>query len=108
MNSYATNDQDESKVALLGNGRIVATWRSVNQDHSFTGVYGQLYSCGVGGDVDGNGSANVVDVFYLINTLFAGGPAAVCSGDVDANGTTNVADVFYLINFLFAGGPAPL
>jgi virginiamycin B lyase len=29
------------------------------------------------GDVDGNGQVNVADVFYLINFLFAGGPAPV-------------------------------
>jgi hypothetical protein len=108
VNTYTTSDQLESRVALLGNGNIVVTWKSVNQDHHFSGVYAQLYACGVGGDVDGNGSTNVADVFYLINTLFAGGPAPVCSADVDANASVNVADVFYLINYLFAGGPAPL
>ncbi len=108
VNTYTASDQIESKVALLGNGHIIATWKSVDQDHSFSGVYAQLYACGVGGDVDGNGSANVADVFYLINALFAGGPAPPCSGDVDANGFVNVADVFYLVNYLFAGGPAPL
>jgi hypothetical protein len=28
-------------------------------------------------DADGDGMLNVADVFYLINALFAGGPAAV-------------------------------
>jgi hypothetical protein len=64
-------------------------------------------SCTVKGDVDGNGSVNVADVFYLINTLFAGGPAPVCGADANGDGQVNIADVFYLINYLFAGGPAP-
>ncbi|HPS77655.1 MAG TPA: dockerin type I domain-containing protein [Thermoanaerobaculaceae bacterium] len=59
------------------------------------------------GDVNGDGGVNVNDVFYLINSLFAGGPAPVISGDVNGDGAVNVNDVFYLINFLFAGGPAP-
>jgi hypothetical protein len=29
------------------------------------------------GDVNGDGQVNVADVFYLINYLFAGGPAPV-------------------------------
>jgi Dockerin type I domain/Beta-propeller repeat len=59
------------------------------------------------GDVNGDGTVNVLDVFYLINYLFAGGPAPLCSGDVNGDGTTNAGDIFYLINFLFAGGPPP-
>jgi hypothetical protein len=59
------------------------------------------------GDVNGDGKVNVSDVFSLINSLFAGGPAPVCPADVNADGGVGVDDVFYLINFLFAGGPAP-
>jgi hypothetical protein len=85
------------------------TWDSLKQDDiSFTGVYAQRFACGVGGDVDGNGIADVGDVFYLINTLFAGGPAPHCDADADGNATVDVGDVFYLINFLFAQGPPPL
>jgi len=57
--------------------------------------------------VNGDGSTNVGDVFFLINALFAGGPQPSC-GDVNADGATNVSDVFYLINFLFAAGPPPV
>jgi hypothetical protein len=67
---------------------------------------GILVSNGVPGDVNGDGFVNVADVFYLINTLFAGGPAPMGPADADGDGMLNVADVFYLINALFAGGPA--
>jgi hypothetical protein len=50
---------------------------------------------------------DVNDVFYMVNYLFAGGPAPVCNGDVNADSKIDVSDVFYLINYLFAGGPAP-
>ncbi|HNX51768.1 MAG TPA: PKD domain-containing protein, partial [Thermoanaerobaculaceae bacterium] len=60
------------------------------------------------GDVNGDGEINVQDVFYLINALFAGGPAPIGSGDVNGDTQVNVSDVFYLINYLFAGGPAPV
>ncbi len=61
------------------------------------------------GDVDNSGTADVADVFFLINYLFAGGPApsSPCRGDVNANEVVDVNDVFALINYLFAGGPAP-
>ena len=50
---------------------------------------------------------DVADVFYLINYLFAGGPAPVCAADANGDGHVDVSDVFYLVNFLFAGGPPP-
>lgn len=59
------------------------------------------------GDANGNGSVGVDDIFYLINTLFAGGPPPVGPADVNGDGQVSVADIFYLINYLFAGGPAP-
>ena len=37
------------------------------------------------GDVNGDGNVDIGDVFYLINYLFAGGPAPVCSGDVNGD-----------------------
>ncbi|HKC24111.1 MAG TPA: hypothetical protein VKF32_05180 [Thermoanaerobaculia bacterium] len=64
-------------------------------------------ACLTSGDVNGDGVTNVADVFYLINYLFAGGPAPLYGGNVDAVGGVDVSDVFYLINFLFAGGPPP-
>jgi len=71
------------------------------------------------GDVNGDGLVDVLDVFFLINYLFAGGspplhPTGVtgdavyyASGDVNHDGNVDVLDVFYLINALFAAGPAP-
>jgi hypothetical protein len=64
-------------------------------------------ACLASGDVNGDGTTDVSDVFYLINFLFAGGPAPLFGGNVDGIGGIDVSDVFYLINFLFAGGPAP-
>jgi streptogramin lyase len=66
-----------------------------------------LVTATVPGDANGDGSVTVGDVFYLINNLFAGGPAPIGSGDANGDGSVTVGDVFYLINYLFAGGPAP-
>jgi photosystem II stability/assembly factor-like uncharacterized protein len=67
-----------------------------------------LNACASKGDVNGDGSVSVGDVFVLIKSLFAGGPSPVCSANVNGDVSTDVLDLFFLINFLFAGGPAPM
>jgi CSLREA domain-containing protein len=59
------------------------------------------------GDVDGDGSVSLADIFFLINYLFAGGPSPPGLANVNGDGTITIGDVFYLVNALFAGGPAP-
>jgi hypothetical protein len=59
------------------------------------------------GDVNGDGSVNVSDVFFLINDLFAGGSLPPGLANVNGDSTIDVGDVFYLINALFAGGLPP-
>jgi hypothetical protein len=43
VNTFTTNDQITPAVALLGNGRFVVVWVSVNQDGSGYGVYAQRF-----------------------------------------------------------------
>ena len=64
------------------------------------------YLCG---DADASGSINVSDAVYLIQYIFAGGPAPepLPAGDVDCSASINVSDAVYLIQYIFAGGPAP-
>ncbi len=64
------------------------------------------YICG---DVDGNGSVSIADVVYIINYIFAGGPAPnpLAAADVDCSGGVSIADAVYIINYIFAGGAAP-
>lgn len=61
------------------------------------------------GDANGDGVINSADVVYLINYLFADGPAPdpLWIGDANCDGVVNSADVVHLINYLFAGGPPP-
>jgi hypothetical protein len=108
------------------------TWTLLDSGHPYVAVFGLKYNKNNGqlvssthgrgmftmplapgclqGDVDGNGVVDIGDVFYLINFLFANGPAPVCdgSGNVNGDANTDIADVFYLINYLFANGPAPI
>jgi hypothetical protein len=60
------------------------------------------------GDVNGDTLVDENDVFYLLNYLYANGPAPLGPSDVNNDQKIDALDVFVLINFLFAGGPAPL
>ncbi len=106
VNTYTTDLQGDPSITRSGSGLFVVVWRSDSQDGSSAGVYAQRF-CLPRGDADGNGIIDVADVFYLINSLFAGGPAPVFNSDVNTTGATDVGDVFYVINYLFAGGPQP-
>ncbi len=61
------------------------------------------------GDSDGSGAFSISDAVFLINYIFAGGPAPspTCLGDSDGSGAISISDAVYLINYIFAGGPAP-
>ncbi|HKC24974.1 MAG TPA: GC-type dockerin domain-anchored protein [Thermoanaerobaculia bacterium] len=93
-------------VGTVAPGMFVVAWESIGQDGNAAGLFGRTVC--VHGDATGDGVVDVSDVFYLINSLFAGGPAPVGCADVNGDIMVDVNDVFYLINFLFAGGPPPV
>ena len=51
------------------------------------------------GDADGDGAISIGDAVYLVNYIFADGPAPspLTSGDADCDQTINIADVVYLV-----------
>jgi PKD repeat protein len=62
------------------------------------------------GDASGDQAINLLDITFLINYLYKGGPAPVplLAGDPNGDFSVNILDVTCLINFLYKGGPAPL
>ena len=68
---------------------------------------GPAYSCG---DADGSGALNLLDVTYLINFLYKGGPAPdpMAAGDADGDGNLNILDTTRLIRYLYQDGEAPV
>ncbi|HSH00651.1 MAG TPA: MopE-related protein [candidate division Zixibacteria bacterium] len=62
-------------------------------------------------DLNNDGSvANIGDVVFLIQYIFAGGGTPAPLAIADMNGLSdgvNIADVIHLLNFIFSGGPAP-
>jgi subtilisin family serine protease len=60
------------------------------------------------GDANQDGKVNLLDVSYIINALYRGGPHpdSYC-GDASGNGAINLLDVSYIISYLYRGGPPP-
>lgn len=61
------------------------------------------------GDGDNSGGVDIDDVVFLIQYIFAGGPAPepLEVGDADCSGGVDIDDVVYLIQYIFGGGPVP-
>ena len=81
-------------------------------DSSYVAVYnGSLIVLpgGLCGDIDNNKFINILDVTYLIQYLYRGGPPPPKPdmADVNNSGTINILDATYLIQYLYRGGPAP-
>jgi hypothetical protein len=77
INSFTSGAQGPLAVAVQPSTFVVA-WQSEAQDGAGYGIYAQVFShARKAGDVNGDGFADVLDVFYLINFLFAGGAAPI-------------------------------
>jgi hypothetical protein len=63
------------------------------------------------GEANNTGTYNILDITYLINNLYQGGPSpvpyALCSGDANCNCVNNLLDITYLINYIYRGGNPP-
>ena len=72
--------------------------------------FSQLCDC-LPGDANGDGTINITDPVYIIQYIFAGGPApvpyAICSGDANCDCVVNITDAVYLIAYIFGGGSPP-
>ena len=58
--------------------------------------------CGTG-DMNADGTLNVLDVVALVNLVLSGGGES-CEGDMNVDGTLNVLDVVALVNTVLSGG----
>ncbi len=61
------------------------------------------------GDPNGDGRLNIVDVAFMINYIFRGGPAPDPwqLGDANLDGVLNLGDALYLLYAAFRNGPPP-
>jgi Dockerin type I domain len=106
VNQNTTGAQD---YAIVATSAVADDFLVVFRDDDVVGISSGIWARAYTliGDANGDGMRDVADVFYLINALFASGPAPKVLSDVNHDGNVDVADVFYLINYLFAGGPEP-
>ena len=67
---------------------------------------------GIRGDLNYDGTDNnILDLTFLIDQIFRGGPDPFCSteGDLDGDGQPlQILDLTFMINKIFRGGPDPL
>ncbi len=61
------------------------------------------------GDINDDDIVNILDIIFLIDYKFKGGPApeTMASADVNSDGLVNILDIIYLIDYKFKGGPEP-
>ncbi|MCP4704941.1 MAG: hypothetical protein GY865_10050 [candidate division Zixibacteria bacterium] len=62
------------------------------------------------GDVNDSGGIDILDIVFLINFKYKGGPAPdpLVIGNTDGIGEIDILDIVYLINFKYKGGPEPI
>lgn len=92
-------------------GQTTTTFSS-GGPRSFRAGYWQNFDCckGARGDVNGDGNdSDVLDLTYLIDTIFRGGADSPCQQEADLNSDgvpATVLDLTFLIDDIFRGGPA--
>ncbi len=61
------------------------------------------------GDPNEDGRVDILDILFLINHKFKGGPGPnnPAVADLNGSGDINILDIIILINFKFKGGPEP-
>lgn len=66
---------------------------------------------GIRGDLNSDGTDNsVLDLTFMIDRIFRGGPPAACPEEADLNGDgspSTVLDLTFLVDDIFRGGPDP-
>ncbi len=109
-----------TSTSYVLNGTVSQTAVGVGVSTSYRANHGFWQDFGVyciPGDANGSGgdpAVDIDDIVYLIEYVFAGGPApipAICCGDADGSGgdpAVDIDDIVYLINYVFNGGWPPM
>lgn len=82
------------------------TWCTFNYSPYLADGHVRIPVCG---DTNGDDKYDILDIIYLINYKFKGGPgpALTVTADVNSDGKIDILDIICLINNKFKNGPAP-
>ena len=96
--TYTTSsDQGENwQAASTGNCGSLSVWAEY--------IYEPEIEDGTIGDVNEDGSVNVLDVVILANAVLTG--ENLTTGDINNDGTNNVLDIVALVNIILNGAPS--
>lgn len=100
----AVTAPSESILSFTADGTLSFTWDCWGV-HSIVPAESPV----VCGDASNDEIVNILDITYMINYLYRGGPPPIppSAGDVNSDLALNILDITYLINYLYKGGPAP-
>ena len=73
---------------------------STSGDHTYTQVITMSYNDVVLGDLDGNGTINILDVIILVNFVLSDGYSS--EADINADSACNILDVVLLVNLILS------
>ncbi len=104
-----------TNYAMNGTVGQSAVGEGTSTNYGLNSGFWQNFGCCVGirGDVnnDGGVNPNILDLTYLVDRIFRGGPPAVCLDEANVNGdgavNPNILDLTYLVDRIFRGGPPP-
>ena len=106
-------------IRIQQGGAVPFSWVDLYEPPIFTQSLDLAFvitgSCCVGirGDVNNDGAVNpnILDLTYLVDRIFRGGPPADCLDEANVNGdgavNPNILDLTYLVDRIFRGGPPP-
>jgi len=109
---FAPNDTQQIVVKIgVGQGEDrLSSVTSLKEVLNFN-VFEDTCCIGIRGDINGDGDDNsVLDLTYLIDYMFKGGPAAICPKEADLNNdgrSATILDLTFIIDDIFRGGPSP-
>jgi len=107
----ACDDDDDNDTVLDSLDNCPLVFNPLQENFDSTGAGDACCCIATSGDCNGDGDdANILDLTYLVDRIFRGGPGVGCpkEGDVNSDGTPgNILDLTFLVDRIFRGGPAP-